>query len=167
MDPTAEDVLLEIGSGHGVLTKYIFNKVQHFLAFEIDKRVIEELREKYASPIADFFLQDFLEADLLSIRKKYSSSLRIVGNIPYNITSPILFKLFDEEENTIHDATIMMQHDVAKRLIAQPKTKEYGILSVFTQHYCNVKLLFTVSPSCFYPKPNVTSAVVQLQFNLD
>ena len=116
VDPTAEDVLLEIGSGHGVLTKYIFNKVQHFLAFEIDKRVIEELREKYASPIADFFLQDFLEADLLSIRKKYSSSLRIVGNIPYNITSPILFKLFDEEENTIHDATIMMQHDVAKRL---------------------------------------------------
>lgn len=161
---TKNDVLIEIGPGHGVLTKYFFNRVKHFLAYEIDERVIDELREKFSS--AEIVHQDFLESDLQNISRTYSSSLRIVGNIPYNITSPILFKLFDEpnRKEIIRDATLMLQRDVAKRLIAKPRTKEYGILSVLTQHYTEVELLFDVSPNCFYPKPNVTSAIVQLRF---
>jgi 16S rRNA (adenine1518-N6/adenine1519-N6)-dimethyltransferase len=160
--PTRKDVLIEIGPGHGVLTKYFFATVKHFLAFEIDKRVIIELREKF--PASEIIYQDFLESDLNKISQKYSSPLRIVGNIPYNITSPILFKLFDKQEHTFSDATLMMQLDVAKRLVAKPRTKEYGILSVFAQYYSDVQLLFSVSPNCFFPKPKVTSAIVQLHF---
>jgi 16S rRNA (adenine1518-N6/adenine1519-N6)-dimethyltransferase len=162
--PTKNDVLIEIGPGHGVLTKYFFDNVQHLLAYEIDERVINELREKF--PASEIIYQDFLESDLRKISQQYSSSLRVVGNIPYNITSQILFKLFDSANgNTfIRDATLMLQLDVAKRLVSKPKTKEYGILSVFTQHYADVELLFSVSPNCFFPKPKVTSAIVQLRF---
>ena len=168
VNPTSEDVLVEIGSGHGVLTKYLYNRVKHFLAFEIDERVMEELKQQFSSPTSEFFLQDFLQTDLKKIFETYSSPLRVVGNIPYNITSPILFKMFDEQENIISDVTIMMQLDVAQRLIAKPRTKAYGILSVFAQYYCpdksGLKLLFNVAPGCFYPKPTVQSAIVQLRF---
>jgi 16S rRNA (adenine1518-N6/adenine1519-N6)-dimethyltransferase len=89
------------------------------------------------------------------------AKLRIVGNIPYNITTPILFHILDNREQ-VRDATLMMQREVARRLIASPNTKDYGILAVFCQLFTSVRLLFDVSPTCFFPVPSVISSVVRL-----
>jgi len=163
--PTADDVIVEIGPGHGVLTKYFVNNVTQYIAYEIDARVIEELQSTFASPTVRIVHQDFLDVSLRNLAREYAAPLRIVGNIPYNITTPILFQILDNAERgaVVSDVTIMMQKDVAQRLIALPRTKAYGILSIFAQYYTDVKILFSVSPNCFYPAPNVMSAIVQLK----
>ena len=99
--------------------------------------------------------------DLVDLAAKFQTKLRIVGNIPYHLTSEILFKIFEEREG-VRDLTMMIQKEVARRIVAQPSTKEYGILAVFSQFYGIPKLLFNVSPNCFYPKPKVNSTVVTI-----
>ena len=96
------------------------------------------------------------------MKKKFTSTLRVIGNLPYHMTSPILFKVFDEAA-AIKDLTIMVQREVAGRMTSVPGTKEYGILSVMTKFYGTAKSLFTVSPNCFYPKPKVTSTVMSIR----
>jgi 16S rRNA (adenine1518-N6/adenine1519-N6)-dimethyltransferase len=88
----------------------------------------------------------------------------VIGNIPYNITTPILFHIVDAR-SVIKDFMVMMQTEVAQRLVAQPRTKEYGILSVFLQYYCTSKILFSVSKNSFFPVPSVSSTVVHLDFS--
>jgi 16S rRNA (adenine1518-N6/adenine1519-N6)-dimethyltransferase len=160
----ADDVVLEIGPGHGALTQHLAGTVRHLIAVEIDQRVVENLRERFDSRQTTILHEDFLNIRLDEWQKKYKTPLRVVGNIPYHLTSPILFKIF-EERTAVCDCTLMMQKEVARRLIQKPGTKEYGILSVFTQFYGVPKLLFTVSPNCFYPKPKVTSAIVQIRMH--
>jgi len=166
LQPIANDVFLEIGAGHGMLTKYLAHNVRHLCAYEIDTRMIEDLQTLYASEQAEIRNEDFLTAKFDAFAKQFSTPVRVVGNIPYNITSQILFKLFEDANNgtVISDATLMMQVDVAQRIVAPPHSKTYGILSVFSQYFCDCTLLFTVSPNCFYPKPTVTSAIVQFRF---
>ena len=106
---------------------------------------------------------DILRLDPRDIAKNMGGEFRVVGNIPYYITSPILFWAIDAAD-VICDCTFMMQHEVARRLAATPRSKEYGILSVFAQYYSTPELKFTVSPGSFYPVPEVTSAVVSLNF---
>ncbi|MBI4535431.1 MAG: ribosomal RNA small subunit methyltransferase A, partial [Ignavibacteriae bacterium] len=96
-----------------------------------------------------------------TIAQRYHRRLRVVGNIPYNITSPILFHLLDHRF-WVSDILLMVQKEVARRMVAMQRTKDYGILSVLCQFYADVKLLFDVSANAFYPKPKVTSSVVQL-----
>lgn len=160
---SVDDVVVEIGPGQGALTKYIVENVKKIYAVEIDKRAAEELRSNISSNKLKIINQDFLELDLglLDIRSK---NLKLVGNIPYHLTSPILFKAF-EYYKIIANVTMMIQKEVADRLTAKPKTKAYGILSVFTQFYGVPKNLFNVSPSCFFPKPKVTSTVVRIDFH--
>ena len=157
---TNDDVVLEIGSGRGALTKFLHKQAQHLIAVEIDGRVVDELKTSFGSEHITIIHQDFLDCTLEQWSKKFDSKLRIVGNIPYHLTSPILFKIFDER-TAVQDLTIMVQKEVAQRIAAKPKTKDYGILSVMSQFYGVPKMLFSVSPNCFYPKPKVTSAVVQ------
>ncbi len=157
------DVLLEIGPGHGALTKYLAQNVRHLIAVEIDGRVVEQLRETYGSS-ATILHQDFLETDIHSFARKFNTRIRIVGNIPYHLTSPILFKIFDEHR-FVDDATMMVQREVVRRIVAKPGTKNCGILSVLSQFYGTPKALFTVSPNCFYPKPKVTSTVLRMKLN--
>ena len=156
-----DDVVLEIGPGYGALTKYLTDRVRRFIAVEIDRRVAEELRRRYDPQQVTILHEDFLETDLGKWSSKYRAEIRIVGNIPYHLTSPILFKIFDAH-SCIRDITLTMQREVAQRLVARPATKEYGILSVFSQFYGVPKILFSVSPNCFYPKPKVTSAVIRI-----
>ena len=164
LDLSPEDFLLEIGPGRGSLTRHLAGRVHRLLAVEIDGRVVEELREHFASEKVSIIHGDFLEVSLEKCRQEFGAEkLRIVGNIPYHLTSPILFKLF-EEYASVSDCTIMMQHEVARRLTAKPRTKARGILSVFTQFYGEPKLLFDVSPNCFYPKPKVRSTMVRIRF---
>jgi 16S rRNA (adenine1518-N6/adenine1519-N6)-dimethyltransferase len=156
-----DDVVVEIGPGQGALTKHLVPRAQHLVAMEIDQRVIEGLEKQFASPSVSILRQDFLEARLSELSHTYGRKLRVVGNIPYHLTSPILFKVF-EERDAVQDITVMMQREVARRIVAKPGTKEYGILSLFARFYGTPRLLFDVSQNCFYPKPNVISTVVQI-----
>lgn len=155
-----DDVVLEIGAGQGALTQHLLKEVQKLLVVEIDARVVETLRKEFGTPVATILHEDFLAVSLEEWKNRTGTKLRLVGNIPYHLTSPILFKVFDEIA-AVRDLTIMIQREVAHRLVAHPGTKDYGILAVFARYYGAVRTLFNVSPNCFYPKPDVTSTVIQ------
>jgi len=106
--------------------------------------------------------QDILETDLSSVAHQFGRRLRIIGNIPYHITSPIIFHVL-KHRSAVTDLTIMMQKEVARRVVAMPGTKDYGILAVLCQLHTNVRMLFDVSPNAFIPRPKVTSTAVRLQ----
>jgi 16S rRNA (adenine1518-N6/adenine1519-N6)-dimethyltransferase len=161
ISPKSNDVIIEIGPGDGALTSKLIEKTDRLLAVEIDKRNVEVLASKF--PKLNLISGDFLEIDLNTIFKKYGKKLRIVGNIPYNITSPIIFKMI-ENKTIIQDSVLMVQHEVAQRITAKSGGKEYGILSVITQNFAEVKLCFKVSPNVFNPRPKVYSAVIHLFF---
>lgn len=162
IDPKENEFILEIGPGQGALTKHLFESKASFSAIEIDKRVIDDLKNRFTN--LNLIQADFLDLDLNSFIKNENQKLRVVGNIPYNITSPILFKLF-ENNKIITDAVFMVQYEVAKRMAARMGTKEYGILAVLLNYFGKTKLAFKVSPNVFYPKPNVHSAVIHIYFN--
>jgi 16S rRNA (adenine1518-N6/adenine1519-N6)-dimethyltransferase len=160
LDLLPSDDVLEIGPGKGALTALILQEVKHCTAVELDDELVQELRNAFGASLT-IIHGDVLDVNLRSIAG--GKQWRIVGNIPYNITSPILFLIFDSAD-VVKDCTLMMQREVAQRLVAVPRTKEYGILSVFAQYYSTPKMLFTVSPKSFFPIPDVTSAVVSLSF---
>ncbi len=156
------DIVIEIGPGQGALTKHLIDLPITLIGIEVDKRAIELLQHRCGAKMTILHV-NVLDVDLREISQKHRKKLRIVGNIPYYLTSEILFWLFDARM-VVTDATIMMQLEVAHRLVAPPKNKEYGILSVFTQFYTECEILFKVSRNCFHPKPEVDSAVVRLNF---
>ncbi len=162
LDLSDGDVVVEIGSGQGALTKYLIDRPITFIGIELDGRAIELLKHSIGDAV-NLVQGDVLDVHLQDLSAKHGKMLRIVGNIPYYLTSQILFWLFDSRAVLI-DATLMMQLEVARRLTARPKRKEYGILSVFSQFYADCALLFKVSRNCFFPKPEVDSAVVRLSF---
>lgn len=161
-----DDFIVEIGSGQGAITKYILSHTDNVIAVEYDINNFNILKEKF--PELEIMNEDILTLSLADIvrKKDLDQKLRIIGNIPYNITSPLLFKLI-ENRHMISDVQFMIQEEVAQRLNAKPNTKEYGILSVFTQVYTKPKLQFKVSRNCFYPKPRVDSRIIKLQFTDD
>jgi 16S rRNA (adenine1518-N6/adenine1519-N6)-dimethyltransferase len=157
---TPDDNVLEIGPGFGSLTGAISERISHFTAVELDRELAEFIRQNF--PDVQLIEQDFLKLDLHPITKE--KRLKIIGNIPYAITTPILFKLIDYRVS-IDSAVLLMQHEVAKRLSAKPRTKEYGILAVQLQAFTTVEFLFKVGRQVFKPSPNVDSAVVRLTFH--
>lgn len=162
IDPKENELIIEIGPGQGAITQKLLESKASLTAIEIDKRVIDDLQTRLTD--LQLLQSDFLKLDLNQFVDSSGKKLRVVGNIPYNITSPILFKLF--ENNTIvSDAVFMVQYEVAKRMTAKMGSKDYGILSVLLEYFGNTKLAFKVSPNVFYPKPNVDSAVVHIYFN--
>jgi 16S rRNA (adenine1518-N6/adenine1519-N6)-dimethyltransferase len=160
------DYVLEIGPGQGSLTRFIIPKVAKLIAVELDKQLASLLHSKYGGT-ANFELinTDFLSLEIDSLMDK-GRRLRIVGNIPYNISSPVIFKVLDSRY-LLRDMTLMLQREVAQRLVAKPGTKDYGILSVMNQVYAHVHILFNVSRSVFSPVPKVDSAVVHWTFGTD
>lgn len=161
ISPQPDDLIIEIGPGQGALTSRLTIIVNKFLAVEIDNRKYEQLQKKFPKLI--LIKDDFLRVNLQDIYNQYKQKLRIVGNIPYNITSPIIFTMI-EQRRIIHDSVLMIQYEVAKRITAKPGSKDYGILSVIVQHFAEVNLCFKVSPNVFYPRPKVFSAVIHLTF---
>ncbi len=161
MNILEDDVVVEIGPGTGALTEFLVEKCKNVFAVEIDTRVTADLQTRF--PFIKIIQSDFLKFDLQSLSESTGKKLRIVGNIPYNITSPILFKLI-ESRKYVSDSVLMMQLEVAQRILSKPNSKEYGILSAFLNAYTKPELLFKVSPNVFYPKPKVYSAV--MRFNL-
>ena len=160
------DNVLEIGPGKASLTKYLAEKNINLIAVELDKSVIGELNERFKDKL-HLIHKDFLKVDLQKDIKELiapEKKLRIIGNIPYNITTEILFKIF-EANNFVSEAVLMMQKEVAQRLIAKKDNKDYGILAVQTQAFSKPEILFNVPPTAFFPKPNVTSTVVRFTFD--
>ncbi len=156
------DAVIEIGPGQGALTKHLCSQTATVVAIEVDERAIAVLRETLGGSVR-LIHADVLDVSLKSLSHELKSGLRVVGNIPYNITSDILFWLFENHE-VVEDATLMVQLEVAHRFVAQPRSKDYGILAVSVQLYSRPEFLFKVSRNSFYPKPNVDSAVVRLSF---
>lgn len=159
-NPQKDDSIIEIGPGRGALTKELSSATDNLIAIEIDNRVIEDLSTQY--PNVKFINEDFLKMDLSKLDS--SNKIRVIGNIPYNITSPILFSLI-ENRALVSDALLMVQYEVAKRMVSQPSTKAYGILGVILNYFATVNLEFKISPNVFKPKPKVDSAIVSLKFN--
>jgi len=161
VNPKHGDNLLEIGPGRGALTDELLKRIDQITAVEIDNRVIEDLTKKF--PQLKIVEGDFLSLDLNEFIDENKKKLRVAGNIPYNLTSPILFKLIRKNE-LVNDAILMVQYEVAKRMTAQKGTKDYGILAVLLNYFTETKICFKVSPNVFYPKPKVFSAVVHIIF---
>jgi len=162
IDPKPGDTIIEIGAGKGALTQFLLDSKATIHAFEIDSELIPELKKQFSSQ-SNFFLHhiDALTLDFISIAPK-KLKIRVVGNIPYNITSPLLFKIFKYSE-IIDDVHFLVQREIARRLCAVPKTKEYGILSVITQFYGSTSIAFDVSPKVFRPIPEVYSSLVSIK----
>jgi 16S rRNA (adenine1518-N6/adenine1519-N6)-dimethyltransferase len=160
-NPEKDQSIVEIGPGTGALTRKIYEKIGPYTVVEIDARVIENLRNEF--PGLNVIHQDFLEIELEKLLLS-NNKIRIIGNIPYNITSSILFKLFYNRQH-IDDAMLMVQYEVAKRMTAKKGSKDYGILSVLLNYFTNTELCFKISPNVFYPKPNVWSAIVHIKFD--
>ena len=161
INPLPDDTILEIGPGRGALTELIYGKTENFIAVEIDSRVIEDLRSKF--PGLQLIQRDFLKVDISTIIDSNKKKLRIIGNIPYNLTSSIVFKTI-RNADLIEDAVLMVQNEVAKRMTAKKGSKDYGILTVLLNYFTDTEICFKVSPNAFYPKPKVTSAIVHLRF---
>lgn len=159
---TGDDIVIEIGPGHGALTKHLVNMTNNYFAVEIDKEKCDELYEKF-SGIKKIFNKDFLKFDFENdLKLKPSKKIKIIGNIPYNLTTEILFKIF-ENHKIFETAILTIQKEVAERITAKPKSKEYGILSVQSCIYSVPKMLFTIPATAFFPKPKVNSAVLKLE----
>jgi 16S rRNA (adenine1518-N6/adenine1519-N6)-dimethyltransferase len=157
------DNVLEIGPGKGAITKYILEKTSNLAVVELDRNNCQILKEKF--PDLNIVNRDFLKLDINDIAGSSTGKLRIIGNIPYNITSPIIFKLLDNR-SIIKDAQLMIQEEVARRITSPPNSKEYGIPSVLVNIFCSSKMLFKVSSGCFYPKPKVDSRIIYFDFSV-
>ena len=151
----------EIGPGTGALTEELLKTHPRLTALEIDQRAVAHLKQ--VLPALDVRHQDVLDVDWPVLAAELGAPLYVIGNLPYNLTSPILFDLLDARAH-LAEAVLMVQKEVAERFVAVPRTKAYGILSVLVQQWAEPELLFDVSPNVFYPRPDVTSAVVRLTF---
>jgi len=169
---TPDDSILEIGPGKGAITRPLAAQARRLLAIEIDRDLAADL-EDAALPNVSVVTSDVLSVDLLPIITEWlgappgpENQIRIVGNLPYNISSPILFALLDlaARTNGVRDAMLMLQKEVADRLVAKVGTGEYGVLTVLTSLNADVTRILSLPPGAFRPAPQVHSAVVRLAF---
>ena len=154
--------VVEGGAGTGVLTERLAQRVETLTAIEIDERAVTVLRERV--PGADVRTEDVRDTDWAALAEETGEPLWVLSNTPYYLTSPLLFSLLEQRQH-VAEAVLTMQREVAERIVAAPRTKSYGILSVLLQLFAAPELLFTVPQQVFSPQPDVTSAVVRLQFN--
>lgn len=169
---TPQDSILEIGPGRGAITRPLSQQAGRLLAIEVDRDLAADL-EAAALPNVTVVTDDVLSVDLVPILTKWlgappssGNQIRVVGNLPYNISSPILFSLIDFASKThgIRDAMLMLQKEVADRLVARVGTGEYGVLTVLTGLNADVTRVLSLPPGAFRPQPKVHSAVVKLTF---
>lgn len=159
------DCVLEIGPGIGTMTQYLAENAGKVVAVEIDKALIPILEETLAPYENVTVLQgDILKTDIGELARRYNAGkpLKVVANLPYYITTPIIMGLF-EKDVPLESVTVMVQKEVAVRMQAKPGTKDYGALSLAVQYYAEPESVANVPPNCFMPRPNVGSAVVKLK----
>ncbi|WWR15839.1 16S rRNA (adenine(1518)-N(6)/adenine(1519)-N(6))-dimethyltransferase RsmA [Lachnospiraceae bacterium JLR.KK008] len=161
---TEDDCVLEIGPGIGTMTQYLAESAREVIAVEIDRFLIPILKET----LADYNNVSIINEDILKVNLKALAEeknggrpIKVVANLPYYITTPIIMGLF-ESCVPLESITVMVQKEVAERMQAGPGTKDYGALSLAVQYYARPEVMMDVSPNCFIPRPNVGSAVVRL-----
>ena len=157
-----DDEVLEIGAGAGALTKALNKTAKHIVSYEIDRDLKDGLLNLNLNNV-EFVFCDILKEDMAEIEKRFDGEYKLVANLPYYITTPIIFK-FLEEAKKLTSMTIMVQKEVAQRLVAK-QGKEYGILSVMIAFYGEAKIMRTVGRKMFYPVPNVDSAIVRIDID--
>ena len=162
---TKEDTVIEIGPGIGNMTQYLATYAKEVIAIEIDRDLVEILRNDTLKDFANASVisEDFLKLDLddLFKNKLKDRKVKIVSNLPYYITTPIIMELLDYKEH-IESITIMIQKEVADRINAKPRTKDYGSLTIAIGVFTETEYVTTVPHTCFVPEPNVDSAVIKL-----
>ena len=161
---TKEDCVLEIGPGIGTMTQYLAERAGEVVAVEIDQNLIPILKETLAAYDNVTVIQDdILKVDVRKIveEKNGGKPIKVVANLPYYITTPIIMGLF-EKHIPLKSITIMVQKEVAERMQVGPGTKDYGALSLAVQYYAKPEIVANVPPNCFIPRPNVGSAVIRL-----
>ena len=162
LDLTAADTVVEIGPGLGALTVFLAQAAGQVVALEVDPRLLQVLRDDVLAGLANVRLlaQDALTFDYLGLSRSLGRPLAIIGNLPYQITSPLLFKLVHDKA-AVGVVVLMMQREVGQRLLASPGGKDYGILSVLWQYHFQSERLFILGPQNFYPAPKVDSVVLR------
>ena len=161
---TKEDVVLEIGPGFGTMTQYLAEAAKEVIAVEIDKTLIPILKETLKEyDNVTLINEDILKVDIADLveEKNGGKPIKVVANLPYYITTPIIMGLF-ESHVPLENITVMVQKEVAARMQAGPGTKDYGALSLAVQFYAQPYIVANVPPNCFIPRPNVGSAVIRL-----
>jgi 16S rRNA (adenine1518-N6/adenine1519-N6)-dimethyltransferase len=173
MEPEWAQRALEIGPGRGVMLRFLLKSFQRVTAIEIDLRLRKSLEGTFRGhPGLELIFDDFMQFDLRAHILKDAAPFKIVGNIPYSLSSAILFRLLDTAANLAQagsspliSATLMLQREVAQRVAAQPGSKAYGAITVMRSLVAEAEFLFSVPPGAFSPPPQVTSAVVKLDFH--
>lgn len=163
---TKEDTVLEIGPGIGTMTQVLCEQAKNVIAVEIDKRLIDVL----TFTLRDYdnvtvINSDILKCNIEELCKQYSSNgrLKVVANLPYYITTPIIMELLEKNNNSVIESiTVMIQKEVAERLGAEPSNKDYGAITLSINYYSDANIVMTVPASCFMPRPNVDSAVIRM-----
>ena len=159
--PRRGDCVVEIGPGLGALTDPLLQRLDHLHVVEIDRDIIARLRPRYSPERLTIHAGDALNFDFSSLTGQTGARLHIVGNLPYNISTPLLFHLADFADH-VYDMHFMLQKEVVERLVAEPGSSDFGRLSVMLQYRFVMDWLFGVPPECFAPAPKVDSAVVRL-----
>lgn len=160
----ADDCVLEIGPGIGTMTQYLAEQAREVVAVETDKALIPILQDTLSEyPNVTIINEDILKVDLEKLVKEKNDGrpIKVVANLPYYITTPIIMQLF-ESHVPLHSITIMVQTEVAQRMQVGPGTKDYGALSLAVQYYSRPEIITHVPPTCFIPRPNVGSTVIRL-----
>lgn len=155
--PVPGDVMVEIGPGLGAMTEPLVERLGHLHVVEIDRDLIERLQARFSTTQLSIHAGDALRFDFASL----GTPLRVVGNLPYNISTPILFHLAGFADQ-VRDMTFMLQKEVVMRMVAEPDTADYGRLSVMLQYRFRMGRLFDVPPGAFKPAPKVTSSIVRM-----
>lgn len=157
ISPQADDLMVEIGPGLGAMTQPLIKHLDHLHVVEIDRDIIQWMQGFYPQKKITIHNSDVLKFDFATIGER----IRVVGNLPYNISSPILFKLLENTAQII-DMQFMLQKEVVERMVAEPGSKTYGRLSVMLQWRYHMELMFVVPPTAFDPPPRVDSAIVRM-----
>lgn len=161
---TKDDFVLEIGPGIGTMTQYLCENAREVMAVEIDNNLIPILGETLAAyDNVTVVNEDILKLDIAKVAKEHNDNktIKVVANLPYYITTPIIMGLF-ESHVPLESITVMVQKEVADRMQSGPGTKDYGALSLAVQYYSKAEIVANVPPNCFMPRPNVGSAVIRL-----
>jgi 16S rRNA (adenine1518-N6/adenine1519-N6)-dimethyltransferase len=158
------ETVVEIGAGLGSLTFFLAQTARQVVALELDQRLLSILLDEVLAGLLNVQLvsQDALHFDFLALSREAGHPLPIIGNLPYQITSPLLFRML-ENKNAVRVMVLMMQQEVGERLLAPPGTKDYGILSVLLQYHFRLERLFSLNPNNFYPAPKVDSVVLRFR----
>jgi 16S rRNA (adenine1518-N6/adenine1519-N6)-dimethyltransferase len=161
IDPQAGDAMVEIGPGLAAMTRLILDRVRQLHVVELDRDLVTRLNKQFDPQRLVVHSADALQFDFTRIPVPEGQKLRVVGNLPYNISSPLLFHLA-EISNHVQDQHFMLQKEVVERMAAEPGSKTYGRLSVMLQWRYHIELLFVVPPTAFDPPPRVDSAIVRM-----